>query len=285
MNFGSTAVASSEGALRSFKRHAEVNTVWLSSIPILKKNTLVDVQESPATHFLPPTSRDDLQLHDLDCPHAAQALYIYKQPCLLQDSSTGSRSQHNRFCISFIYPPIAIELTGPTICNKEEKWDPIYPPGRYAEDYMNQCSCLNNADCVPTSGRWFVYQKYSSYILTGRNATHPLFLTKKPEMCVRNAVVLKSFIRGRISSLFINCSLISRFEETPGLLFTSPEILYHGRVTRTTSELAPQTLTAIVRTLISDRFHMHQPLYTVSLLQHKDLYDSTKLTQAMILRT
>ncbi|GFT63198.1 hypothetical protein TNCV_4746951 [Trichonephila clavipes] len=51
----------------------------------------------PPTYLpLPPTSRDDLQLNEhLKLLHAAQAPYIYKHPCFLQDSNPEPTAQQS----------------------------------------------------------------------------------------------------------------------------------------------------------------------------------------------
>ncbi|GFW73609.1 uncharacterized protein TNCV_1540641 [Trichonephila clavipes] len=65
-------------------------TIWLGSTPILRKNTLGGSQEPPTSLPLPPATREDLWLDGyLEYPHAMKALYIYKHPCLPQDSNPG----------------------------------------------------------------------------------------------------------------------------------------------------------------------------------------------------
>ncbi|GFT49970.1 hypothetical protein TNCV_4175931 [Trichonephila clavipes] len=47
-------------------------------------------QGPPTSFTLAPTSREKLRLDGyLECPHAAQPLYIYKYPCLLRDLNSG----------------------------------------------------------------------------------------------------------------------------------------------------------------------------------------------------
>ncbi|GFW85723.1 hypothetical protein TNCV_853721 [Trichonephila clavipes] len=49
---------------------------------------------SRASHPMPPTLREDLQLDGcLEYLPAAKALYIYKHPCLLRDSNPGLTAQ------------------------------------------------------------------------------------------------------------------------------------------------------------------------------------------------
>ncbi|GFW91639.1 hypothetical protein TNCV_4500581 [Trichonephila clavipes] len=44
----------------------------------------------------PPTSREDSQLDGyLEYLHAAKTLYIYKHPCLLRESNSGSTTQQS----------------------------------------------------------------------------------------------------------------------------------------------------------------------------------------------
>ncbi|GFW69435.1 uncharacterized protein TNCV_487841 [Trichonephila clavipes] len=51
-------------------------------------------QRPPTSLPLPPTSREDLRLDGhLEYPHATQALYIYKHPCLLRDSNPVPTAQ------------------------------------------------------------------------------------------------------------------------------------------------------------------------------------------------
>ncbi|GFU78247.1 uncharacterized protein TNCV_5008281 [Trichonephila clavipes] len=70
-------------------------TVRFGSIqPQFRKNTLGGGQRPPTS--LPPTSREDLWLDGyLEYPHAVQALYIYKHPCLLRDSSPVPTAQES----------------------------------------------------------------------------------------------------------------------------------------------------------------------------------------------
>ncbi|GFX00054.1 uncharacterized protein TNCV_3080501 [Trichonephila clavipes] len=60
---------------------------WLVSTPISRENTWGG-QGPPTSLPRPPTTREDLRLDGyLEYPHAAKALYMYKHPCLLRDSS------------------------------------------------------------------------------------------------------------------------------------------------------------------------------------------------------
>ncbi|GFW75115.1 hypothetical protein TNCV_448201 [Trichonephila clavipes] len=68
--------------------HTGDSTIWFGSTPILRENTLGVVMDWPPIFVpLPPNSREDLLLKEyLECHRAAQALYVYKNPCLLRDS-------------------------------------------------------------------------------------------------------------------------------------------------------------------------------------------------------
>ncbi|GFW75033.1 hypothetical protein TNCV_447411 [Trichonephila clavipes] len=69
-------------------------TVRFGSIPpqIMREDTLGSGQGGHSTSLsLPPTSRNNFRLDEyLEHPHAAQALFIYKHPCLIRDSNPGS---------------------------------------------------------------------------------------------------------------------------------------------------------------------------------------------------
>ncbi|GFV47282.1 uncharacterized protein TNCV_4829381 [Trichonephila clavipes] len=70
--------------------------IWLDSTPIKRENTLGGDQMPPTSLPLPPTSREDMWLDGyLDNPHATQALYIYKHPCLLRDSNPVPTTQQS----------------------------------------------------------------------------------------------------------------------------------------------------------------------------------------------
>ncbi|GFT29358.1 uncharacterized protein TNCV_757171 [Trichonephila clavipes] len=68
---------------RSFENHTGDSTIWIVSTP--------GSGQSPITSLtLPSTSREDLLLAEyLECLHAPQALFIYKNPYLLRDSNPG----------------------------------------------------------------------------------------------------------------------------------------------------------------------------------------------------
>ncbi|GFW42763.1 uncharacterized protein LOC103524116 [Trichonephila clavipes] len=53
-------------------------------------------QEPPTSLPLLPTTQEDLRLDSyLECPHAANTLYIYKHPCLLRDSNPVPTAPHS----------------------------------------------------------------------------------------------------------------------------------------------------------------------------------------------
>ncbi|GFS87378.1 uncharacterized protein TNCV_422491 [Trichonephila clavipes] len=70
----------------SFEHHAGDGTIWLH--PNLEGENPGGGQGPPTSLPFPPTTREDLRLDGyLAGPYAAKALYIYKHPCLLQDSN------------------------------------------------------------------------------------------------------------------------------------------------------------------------------------------------------
>ncbi|GFY16895.1 uncharacterized protein TNCV_3689531 [Trichonephila clavipes] len=74
----------------SFGHHAGDSMIWLGSTPSLRENTPGGGQRPPTSLPLLLTSREDLQLDSyLEYPPATKALYTYKNPCLLRDSSSG----------------------------------------------------------------------------------------------------------------------------------------------------------------------------------------------------
>ncbi|GFW43900.1 hypothetical protein TNCV_4786111 [Trichonephila clavipes] len=76
---------------RSFEYHTGNSTIWLVYSPDFRKNS---VRGHPFCLPLPPIFRKDLGLDEyLECPHATQAIYIYKHPCLLRDSNPGLTAQ------------------------------------------------------------------------------------------------------------------------------------------------------------------------------------------------
>ncbi|GFW23535.1 uncharacterized protein TNCV_3806321 [Trichonephila clavipes] len=72
-------------------------TVRFGSIPPqFRGRTLWGWSEASHLPSLPPTSREDLRLDGyLKYPHAAQALYIYKHPCLLRNSNPDPTAQQS----------------------------------------------------------------------------------------------------------------------------------------------------------------------------------------------
>ncbi|GFX44201.1 uncharacterized protein TNCV_4119971 [Trichonephila clavipes] len=81
---------------RSFEHHTGDSTIYLGFTPILRGNTLGNVQGPTTSYPLPPISREDLLLDGtLEYPHAVKALYIYKHSCLLQNSNPVPTTQQS----------------------------------------------------------------------------------------------------------------------------------------------------------------------------------------------
>ncbi|GFX73628.1 uncharacterized protein TNCV_1263971 [Trichonephila clavipes] len=79
----------------SFEHHTSVSTIWLVSTPILRENT-IEGQRPTASLPLLPTSREDLRLDGyLEYPHAAKALYVYRNSCLLRKSNPAPTTQQS----------------------------------------------------------------------------------------------------------------------------------------------------------------------------------------------